>query len=145
MNYPENYYFTLEREWVVFINDDIAKIGLTELAIRELQPIRSMEIHTVGQSLLKNQVFGRVKNDTTLCKLIMPFDGVISEANHTYLNNPETINGTYSYNDWIVKVTLKNPVDKNNLFSFDTYKIHKTDKMFHLITYLLPQKNRALF
>jgi glycine cleavage system H protein len=143
MNYPENYYFTLEREWVLFVSDNIAKIGLTELAIRELQPIRRVEIHTVGQTLLKNQVFGRMKNDTILCKLIMPFEGVISEANHSYLNNPETINGTYSYNDWIVKVTLKNPVDKSNLFSFDSYKVHKTDKMFHLITYLLPrpQKN----
>lgn len=139
MNYPENYYFTLEREWIDFISDDTANIGLTELAIRELEPIKSIEIHTVGQSLRKNQVFGRIKNDTILCKLIIPFDGIIAEANTNYFDNPEAINGKYSYDHWIVKVKLILPVDMSSLFALDTYKAHKTDKMFHLITYLLPR------
>ena len=140
MNYPEHYYFTLEREWVDFMANDTAKIGLTELAIQELYPIRNMEIHTVGQTLVKNQVFGRVKNDIMLCKLIIPFDGVVLEVNNTYVSNPEQINGSYSYKDWIIKVKLLHPVDKSILFPFDSYKVHKTDKMFHLITYLLPRK-----
>lgn len=140
MQYPANYYFTLEREWVDFDDGSTVKVGLTELAIRELQPVTHMEIHTVGQSLSKSQVFGRVKNVTTLCKLIMPFDGIVLEANNTYINNPDIINGPYSYSDWIIKIKLINPVDKNSLYSFDAYKAHKTDKMFHLITYLLAKK-----
>ncbi len=139
MNYPDHYLFTAEREWVDFVDNGIAKIGLTEFAILELKPIRSIEIHTIGESLTKNQAFGRVKNDTMLCKLILPFDGVIVEANNNYIRDPEIINGKYSYNDWIIKVKLVDAIDKKGLFSFDTYKAHKTDKMFHLITYLLPK------
>lgn len=140
MNYPEHYLFTAEREWVDLVGDGIAKIGLTELAIKELQPIRNIEIHRLGQSLTKTQAFGRVKNDRVLCKLILPFDAVIVEANNYYISDPGIFNGTYSFRDWIVKVKLTGSVDKNCLFSFDTYKAHKTDKMFHLITYLLPRK-----
>jgi len=138
INYPDNYYFTREREWINFIDTDIAYIGLTQLAIKELEPINNIEIHTVGQPLEQNQVFGRVRNETTLCKLIMPFDGLIIEANNSYTSNLEAINGEYSYDNWIVKVKLILPIDKNNLFSLDAYKAHKTDKIFHLITYLLP-------
>lgn len=140
LNYPEHYYFTAEREWIDFRSEEIARIGMTELAIRELQPIRSIEIHTVGQTLTKNQVFGRIKNDTVLCKLIMPFDGIIVEANDSYLNDPELVNGPYSYNDWLVTVRLTGPVDKTGLFPFAAYKTYKTDRIFQLITYLLPRK-----
>ncbi len=84
INYPVNYYFTPEREWVHFINDDTANIRLTELAERELEPIKSIEIYTIGEPLRKNQVFGRMKNDIILCKLVRPFDGIIAEANSDY-------------------------------------------------------------
>jgi glycine cleavage system H protein len=143
MLYPDNYYFTIEREWVNFLDDHTALVGLTELAIRELQPITNMEIHTVGQSLLRTQVFGRVKNDRLLCKLVMPFDGVVLEANDTYINNLETINGAYAYENWIVKVKLTKPIDKSGLFTLDQYKVQKTNSMFRLITYLLPMEKNG--
>lgn len=137
MDYPKNYYFTPEHEWVNIIDDDTVYIGLTELAIKEIKSIENIEVHTLGQSLKKDQAFARVKSDRFLCKLIMPFDGTITEVNAEYCNNSAVINEKYCHDHWMVKIRAIHPIDKDKLFSIDEYKSLKTDNMFHMIKYLL--------
>lgn len=137
MNYPKNYYFTPEHEWVNIVDDDTIYIGLTELAIQELKSIKSIEVHTLDQTLEKDQVFARVKSDRYLCKLIMPFGGTITEINSEYCANSIVINEKYCHDHWMVRVRPTQPINKDKLLSINEYKSLKTDNMFHMIKYLL--------
>jgi glycine cleavage system H protein len=136
MNYPANYYFTREHEWVNF-NGDIAWVGLTELALQELGIILKIEITSLGQFLKKEQVFGRVQSERYLTKLIMPFNGTVTEVNTDLFNN---INEVYFHNHWLVKLKISQPVDKSNLFSLDQYKSYKSVNLLHMIKYLNKNK-----
>jgi len=132
MNYPQNYYFTREHEWVNIL-DDIARIGLTELALRELGVVKQIEIPTIGQTLKKEQVFGKLQSERYLTKLIMPFNGVVIEVNTDAYKN---INEKYFHDHWLVKVKISQPVDKSNLLSLDQYKSYKSSNLLGLIKYL---------
>lgn len=132
MNYPSNYYFTREHEWVN-INSDVARIGLTELALKELGVISKIEIETLSQSLKKEQVFGKIQTEKYITKLIMPFDGKILEVNTDAFNN---ITEEYFHDHWLIKVKLALPIDKSNLLSLDEYKSYKSANLLTMIKYL---------
>jgi glycine cleavage system H protein len=137
MNYPKDYYFTHEHEWVNLREGEIAYIGLTELALKELGEIKRIEIQMPGQFKNKNQVFGKVTSERFLTKLIMPFNGIVLEINSEYCNKLEMINEKYCQDHWLIKVKTKQPVDTSNLLSIEEYKSHKTDNLLHMIKYLV--------
>jgi glycine cleavage system H protein len=134
MNYPENYYYTKEHEWVYIDNNDIAFVGLTGLALLELQTVESIEVDSLHKTLGKDQVFARIKTVKYLYKLIMPFQGTIIEVNSENINNK---NKRISTDSWIVKIKLSHPIDMSGLLSRDEYKLHKTDNIFHMIKYFI--------
>lgn len=144
MIYPENYYFTAQHEWIN-MEGKYAYIGLTELAIKELGAIQSIEIHTVGKSFKKDQVLGRVRSFKYLCKLIMPFNGKIEKINSEYCDKPVNMNESNLRNHWIVQVELDSLPDKSNLLSFDQYISYKSTNAFHMVKYLnsLKDENKS--
>ena len=103
--YPAEFYFTKEHGCIP-IEENTAYISLTELAKKEIKEIKSIEVHTLGILLSKQQVFGRIMTIRFLRKLTMPFKGTELEINHAYCNNIEYINSAYGENYWIVKVNL---------------------------------------
>jgi glycine cleavage system H lipoate-binding protein len=139
MNCQGNYY-TKEHEWVTIINEN-AFIGLTDLAIKELKSIKSIKVHTLNQTLNKDQVFARVKTSQYLCKLIMPFKGTIIGINTEYINSINENRILYSPKCWLVNIKPSYPMDKSNLLSESEYKSHKMDNIFHMVKYLIPIKN----
>lgn len=139
MNYPDNYKFSKEHEWV-FIDGSIASIGITELAKQELGEIQNIEITGLNKQLNKGQVCGRITSDKFLAKLIMPIDGLIFEINSKLIENAAAINDKFSPDRWIVKIKIDNGQTTDHLLSLDEYKLHKSDGYFHMIKYLLSSK-----
>ena len=56
------YFFTEEHEWIR-VENNIAYVGLTTHAKRDLGQIENIEISTVGKDLTENQVFGSLASD----------------------------------------------------------------------------------
>ena len=60
MNFPKNLKYTKDHEWIK-LDGDIATIGITEFAQRELGDIVYVEIETAGKALEAEAVFGTVE------------------------------------------------------------------------------------
>ena len=56
MSVPENLKYTKDHEWVS-INGDIATVGVTDFAQKELGDIVYIEIESLGESMEQNEVF----------------------------------------------------------------------------------------
>ena len=67
MKFPENLLYTRDHEWIKFV-DDVAFVGVTDFAQKELGDIVYVEIETIGQTIDQNNVFGTGKNQTQRCK-----------------------------------------------------------------------------
>jgi len=121
MNFPENLRYTKEHEWIS-LEGNIATIGITDFAQRELGDIVYVEIETVGKTLAAEAVFGTVEAVKTVSDLFLPIAGTINEINPGLASSPESVNNDPYGAGWMVKMTVTNPADVSKLMDATAYK-----------------------
>ena len=120
MNFPENLRYTKDHEWIR-LEGNIATIGITDFAQKELGDIVYVEIETVGKSLAAETVFGTVEAVKTVSDLYLPVSGTITESNPALGTSPELVN-TDPYNQgWMIKMKVDNPTDVQSLMDAAAY------------------------
>ncbi|MFL9837168.1 glycine cleavage system protein GcvH [Flavobacterium sp. ST-75] len=121
MNIPADLKYTKDHEWVK-IDGDVATVGITDFAQKELGDIVYVEVDTLDQTLDKDEVFGTVEAVKTVSDLFLPLSGEIIEFNESLETAPETVN-TDPYGDgWMVKVKISNSAEESELLTSDQYK-----------------------
>jgi glycine cleavage system H protein len=121
MNIPANLKYTKDHEWIS-LEGEIATIGITDFAQKELGDIVYVEVETLDQTLDKDEVFGTVEAVKTVSDLFLPVAGEIIEFNDTLESSPEIVNTDPYGKGWMVKVKVSNVSDMNELLSSDDYK-----------------------
>ena len=121
MDFPATLKYTKDHEWVK-IDGNEATIGITEFAQRELGDIVYIDIPSVGKEVAKEEVFGTVEAVKTVSDLFMPVDGTVTAVNPALDSQPELVNSDPYGEGWMVKVTLKNAGDADNLLDAAGYK-----------------------
>jgi glycine cleavage system H protein len=121
MNIPAHLKYTKDHEWIS-LDGEIATIGITDFAQKELGDIVYVEVETLDQTLGKDEVFGTVEAVKTVSDLFLPVAGEIIEFNDTLESTPEIVNTDPYGKGWMVKVKVSNVSDMNELLSSDDYK-----------------------
>ena len=120
MELLNNLQYTKNHEWVL-IEGNIATIGITDYAQKELGDIVYVDVDCLERQLNADDVFGSVEAVKTVSDLYMPVSGKIIEVNDALDNNPDLLNQS-PYNDgWIIKVQI-NDANNNELLNSDQYK-----------------------
>ncbi len=120
MNFPDNLLYTPDHEWIK-IEGDIAYVGITDFAQKELGDIVFVDINTLGQVVKKHGVFGTVEAVKTVSDLFLPVKGEVLEINPIINDQPEKINQDPYGEGWIVKIKVLDP-DYSDLLNSDAYK-----------------------
>ncbi|MFM8255896.1 MAG: glycine cleavage system protein GcvH [Bacteroidota bacterium] len=110
MSYPSNLRYTKEHEWIS-LDGNVATIGITEYAQRELGDIVFVEVDTIGKNLEAGAVFGTVEAVKTVSDLFLPVSGTINELNAALSGAPELVNSDPYGEGWMIKMTVNNPAD----------------------------------
>ena len=121
MNIPENLFYTEDHEWIR-VEGDVAYIGITDFAQKELGDIVYVEIETEGESLDKGEVFGTVEAVKTVSDLFMPVSGTVEEFNEELESEPEIVNSDPYGDGWMIKVKMSDESEKDALLSAAAYK-----------------------
>ena len=121
MNFPADLKYTKDHEWVK-VEGDIATIGITDFAQRELGDIVFVEIETTGETLDKEAVFGTVEAVKTVSDLFMPVGGEVLEVNPAITSSPEVVNSDPYGKGWMIKVRVTNSGDLASLLSAADYQ-----------------------
>jgi glycine cleavage system H protein len=121
MNIPTNLKYTKDHEWVS-IDGDIATVGITDFAQKELGDIVYVEVDTLDQTLAKDEVFGTVEAVKTVSDLFLPLSGEIVAFNEELESNPELVNSDPYGAAWMVKVKISDTSEIESLLSSDDYK-----------------------
>jgi glycine cleavage system H protein len=121
MNFPENLRYTKDHEWIS-LDGNIATIGITDFAQRELGDIVYVEVESIGKGLEAGAVFGTVEAVKTVSDLFLPVSGTITELNPALANEPELVNTDPYGEGWMVKMTVDNPADVAALLDAAAYE-----------------------
>ena len=121
MSIPANLKYTKDHEWVS-LEGDIATVGITHFAQKELGDMVYVEVETLDQTLQKDEVFGTVEAVKTVSDLFLPLSGEIIAFNEELENVPESVNADPYGDGWMIKIRISNTAEIDSLLSSEAYK-----------------------
>lgn len=121
MNIPDNLKYTKDHEWIRIEGDEIY-VGITDFAQGELGDIVYVEIEITGENLDREEVFGTVEAVKTVSDLFMPISGEVLEANQNLESNPEVVNKDPYGDGWMVKISIQDAAELDDMLSAEQYK-----------------------
>lgn len=121
MNIPAELKYTKDHEWVS-VEGDVATVGITDFAQKELGDIVYVEVETLDQTLDQDEVFGTVEAVKTVSDLFLPVSGEIFEFNDELETQPELVNSDPYGAGWMIKVKMSDVAQYDSLMTADEYK-----------------------
>ena len=121
MNFPADLKYTKDHEWIR-VEGDVAYVGITDYAQGELGEIVFVDITTEGEVVAKEAVFGTIEAVKTVSDLFMPVSGEVIEANAELDDKPELVNEDVYGNGWLIKISVSDPSELDELMSAAEYE-----------------------
>ena len=121
MNVPQSLKYTKEHEWVREDGDTVT-VGITDHAQGELGDIIFVEFPEIGQEIERDEPFGTIEAVKTVADLFAPISGTVTEINEKLDDNPESVNQDPYGDGWMVKVSVSEVDELDNLMSSDQYR-----------------------
>lgn len=113
------YYYLKTHEWVKFLDDNTALIGISDFAQDALGDIVYISLPEVNDEVSVNKSFCDVESVKAVSDVFSPVSGVIIEVNEALDDEPELINEA-PYDQWIIKVS--GSFDKEHLLDAKQYE-----------------------
>ena len=120
MNYPENFRYTKEHEWVS-VNGDVGTVGITFHAQSELGDIVYVDMPTPGAAVTAGESFGSVESVKAVSEIYSPISGEVVEANEVLKDAPEKLNDDPHGEAWLVKIRLSDKSQVDGLMDAAAY------------------------
>ena len=118
--YPSDYRYTHEHEWVR-VDDDVATLGVTDFAQKELGEVVFVELPEVGHLFDAGDEIGTIESVKAVAEIYTPLAGEIVEINEALKDDPELVNEDPHADGWLVKVKFSASSDFGELMDADAY------------------------
>lgn len=112
--------YTSDHEWVR-IEGNLATVGITDFAQRELGDIVYIDINSLSEKLEQHDIFGTVEAVKTVSDLFMPVSGTVIQVNESLGDHPELVNSDCYGKGWMVKIEM-DADDTSHLLSAEDYR-----------------------
>lgn len=121
MNIPVHLKYTKDHEWVS-IDGDVATVGITDFAQKELGDIVFLDITSIGKEVKQNDIFGSIEAVKTVSDLFMPITGTVLSVNSNLDSDPQLVNSDPYGEGWMVEISISNLSEIEGLLSADQYQ-----------------------
>ena len=109
------------REWVK-VNGDIATVGITDHAQKELTDIVFVEFPEVGKQMNRGDELCVVESVKSVSETYAPVTGEIVEVNEALEDSPESINSSPYDDGWLVKIKMADASEVDEMMDAAAYK-----------------------
>jgi glycine cleavage system H protein len=120
-SYPADLKYHREHDWAR-IEGDTATLGITWYAQDALGELVHFEPPGQGDSLARDESYGEVESVKAVSDLISPLSGEVVEVNAAVVEEPEKVNEDPYGEGWLVKITLTEPAEVDDLLDLEAYK-----------------------
>ena len=117
---PEDNRYAKSHEYA-HAEGDVAVVGITEYAQKELGDVVMVELPAVGTQIDANEEMGTIESVKAVSDLFAPVSGEVIEINEALTDKPDLVN-TDPYGDgWLVKIRMSDPSELDELMGADEY------------------------
>ncbi|HEX5483994.1 MAG TPA: glycine cleavage system protein GcvH [Terriglobia bacterium] len=121
--YPEEFLYTQDHEWVR-VDGNIASIGITDHAQKELGDIVFVELPPAGAHVTAKESLGTVESVKAVADIYAPVTGEVLSVNPKIQNAPELVNSDPHGEGWLVQVQLKDRKETEKLMTAEEYEAY---------------------
>ena len=112
--------YSESHEWVK-VEGNIAYIGVSDFAQKEMGDITYVDLPEEGDDVLAGEEFGALESVKAASDLISPVSGTVVAVNAELEDTPEKVNED-AYAAWIIKVEMSIPSQVDALMDAAAYK-----------------------
>ncbi len=117
----ESLKYTKTHEWVK-VAEDIATIGISDFAVKELSDIVFIEFPEVGKRIKRGSPFGTIESVKAAFDLNAPISGVVKETNIALSDNLDLLKEDPFGKGWMVKIKIEDRSELKDLMDFKEYQ-----------------------
>ena len=117
----KTYKFSKDHEWVN-LEGDIATIGVSDYAQKEMGDVVYIELPEVGIKFSKGDACSNIESVKAVNDIFTPVSGEVVEINTNLEDLPENVNKDPYGSGWIFKIKISNPDELNELLDSVQYE-----------------------
>ncbi len=114
--------YTDSHEWLEIESGNIARIGITNYAQKELGDIVYVELPQPNKQVEAKREVAVLESTKAAADIYSPVSGVIVEVNGKLIQNPELINESPEKEGWIYKIRLSDTSEIDRLMDKADYE-----------------------
>ncbi|WP_436923499.1 glycine cleavage system protein GcvH [Halosimplex amylolyticum] len=118
---PDDLRYLESHEWVR-VDDDSARIGISDFAQDELGDVVFVDLPSEGDEIAADEDFGVVESIKAVSDLYAPVSGTVTAVNAALVDAPELINEDPYGDGWLLEVELADDAEFDDLLSPDEYE-----------------------
>ncbi len=119
---PGDRKYSKEHEWVKMEDATQALAGITVYAQDQLGDIVYVDLPKTGATIRFMEKMGEVESVKAVSDLFSPVTGEVTEINDRLLDHPELVNEDPLGEGWMVRVTVADTAELNQLMSAEEYE-----------------------
>ncbi len=128
MKTPENLKYAKSDEWIK-VDGDEATIGITDFAQDQLSDIVYVELlMDEGETVSKGDGIATIESVKAAADVNAPASGKIVAINENLADMPELLNSDPFEAGWMIKITLDDPSELDELMSAEEYEAYNEER-----------------
>ena len=120
-SYPDDLKYHAEHDWAR-IDGETATLGITWYAQEQLGEVVFFDPPAVGTTLTKDQPYAEIESVKAVSDVVAPLSGEITAVNEALSDAPETVNEDPYEGGWLVKITLSDVSEVDDLMDASSYE-----------------------
>lgn len=117
---PRHCRFTRTHEWV-HLDGDVATVGISEFAVRELTDLVYIDLPKVGARVDRGAHFGEIESVKAVSDLYAPLAGEVVAVNSALADDLGPLSADPFGSGWIARLRVDNPAAVADLLDFEAY------------------------
>lgn len=117
---PEDNRYAKSHEYV-HLEGDIATIGISDYAQKELGDVVFVELPQVGSQLEAADELGSIESVKAVSELFSPVTGEVVEINEALSDKPELVNTDPWGDGWMIRIRVTDPTEVDELMTAEEY------------------------
>jgi glycine cleavage system H protein len=118
---PDDVLLAETHEYIRMMDDDRARVGISEYASSQLGDIVFVELPDIGQTFEQGESFGSIESVKAQSDLYLPVSGEIIGVNSQLSEEPEMVNDDPYNGGWMLEILLSNPDELKKLLEPNAY------------------------